>query len=143
MRFPRNARILRSQLDVAPFAAVFFLLTIFMVLGALVPTAGLPLRLPEADGLSGLDKPSVSVAIDAGGRYFFNHQMLTETELRLRLREEIQRSPEVTLNVLADQSVPYGRFVRLTLLAREAGFRDAHLATLSRPINRSARTVPQ
>ena len=28
MRFPRNARILRSQLDLAPFAIVFFLLVI-------------------------------------------------------------------------------------------------------------------
>ena len=141
MRFPRNARILRSQLDVAPFAAVFFLLTIFMVLGALVPTPGLPLRLPEADGLSGLDKPSVAVAVDAAGRYFFANKMVGEAELRSRLREAIQRSPDLSLIVMADQAVPYGRFVRLTLLAREAGFRDAHLATLPRPINRAARTV--
>ena len=52
MRFPRNARILRSQLDLAPFAIVFFLLVIFMMLGTLVYTPGarLELQLPQANG---------------------------------------------------------------------------------------------
>ena len=40
MKFPRNARIFRGQLDAAPFAAVFFLLVIFMMLGSLVYTPG-------------------------------------------------------------------------------------------------------
>ena len=35
MKFPRNAKILRSHFDVAPFAAMFFLLLIF-----LMPLAG-------------------------------------------------------------------------------------------------------
>ena len=33
MKFPRNARIFRGQLDAAPFAAVFFLLVIFLMAG--------------------------------------------------------------------------------------------------------------
>ena len=32
MKFPRNARLLRSPFDVAPFVAVFFLLLIFLML---------------------------------------------------------------------------------------------------------------
>ena len=37
MKFPRNAKIIRSHFDAAPFAAVFFLLVIFLMLGALIP----------------------------------------------------------------------------------------------------------
>ena len=33
MKLPRNTRLLRNPLDVAPFAAVFFLLVIFLLLG--------------------------------------------------------------------------------------------------------------
>jgi hypothetical protein len=40
MKFPRNARIFRGQLDAAPFAAVLFLLVIFLMLGSLVYTTG-------------------------------------------------------------------------------------------------------
>ena len=45
MKFPRNAKILRSPFEVAPFAAVFFLLVIFLLLGALLPDAGIACRL--------------------------------------------------------------------------------------------------
>ena len=36
MKFRRNARVSRTQLDAAPFAAVFFLLVIFLMLGSLM-----------------------------------------------------------------------------------------------------------
>ncbi len=70
MKFPRNARFLRSTFDVAPFAVVFFLLVIFLMLAALLPTPGLSLRLPVASDLPGTDKPTVAVAIDAAGACF-------------------------------------------------------------------------
>ena len=75
MKFPRNARLLRSTFDVAPFAVVFFLLVIFLALAALLPTPGLSLRLPVTDDapghdLPGTDQPSVAVALDADGRLF-------------------------------------------------------------------------
>ena len=45
MKFPRSAKILRSQFDVAPFAAVFFTLLIFLLLAALLPVPGLRMSL--------------------------------------------------------------------------------------------------
>jgi biopolymer transport protein ExbD len=136
MKFPRNARISRSQLDVAPFAAVFFLLVIFMMLGSLVYTPGarLELRLPQANGLSGTDKPTVSVAIDADGRLYYDNQWTEEAALSKRLRAVVQKSAEpLTLVVQADSSVPYGTCLHLALLARDAGISEAILATLPRP----------
>jgi biopolymer transport protein ExbD len=135
MRFPRNARILRSQLDAAPFAAVFFLLVIFMMLGSLVYTPGarLQLQLPHADGWAGTDKPTVSVAVDGDGRLYYENQLIEENDLRGRLREAARKSPEpLTLIVQADKSVSYERFLRLAVLARDAGMFDAVLATLPR-----------
>ena len=63
MRLPRNHKIFRGQLDVAPFAAVFFLLVIFLVFhSGLVLTPGVSLNLPKADGLPGLTNQAVVVA---------------------------------------------------------------------------------
>ena len=135
MKFPRNARIFRGQLDAAPFAAVFFLLVIFMMLGSLVYTPGarLQLQLPRADGLPGTDKPTVSVAVDGDGRLYYENQWIEESELRDRLREAAKKSPEpLTLVVQADKSVSYETCLRLALLAREAGISEALLATLPR-----------
>ena len=136
MKFPRNSRLLRGPFDLAPFAAVLFLLVIFLMLGALAPISGLPLRLPAADNLPGTDKPTVTVAVDANGRFYFANQIVTEAQLKSALTNAVQKSREpLTLVIHADKSVTYDQLVRLTLLARDAGIRDVLLATLPRVIS--------
>jgi len=142
MKFPRNATLLRSQLDAAPIAAVFFLLVMFLMLASLVYTPGarLELQLPRADGLPGTDKPCVSVAIDADGRLYYQNQWIEESELRRQLEAAVQKSPEpLTLVVQADKAVSYERCLRLALLGRDAGISEALLATLPRPYDTPSR----
>lgn len=136
MKFPRNARIFRGRLDAAPLASVLFLLVIFLLLTTLVYTPGIRLQLPQADGLPGIEGPSVSVAIDATGRLYFRNQIVDETQLREHLQQAAKDSPEpLAMVVQADRSVPYEQLVRLTVLARDAGIREALLETLPRPMD--------
>jgi len=135
MKFPRNARIFRGQLDAAPFATVFFLLVIFMMLGSLVYTPGVHIRLPVADNLTGTDSPTVKVAIDANGRLYFENQVIEEAQLRNELRKAANASSEpLTLVIQADQAASQEMLVRLSLLARDAGITNGLLATLPRPL---------
>jgi biopolymer transport protein ExbD len=135
MKFPRNARIFRGSLDMAPFASVFFLLILFIALGSLVYTPGVkvPVRLPYADGLAGIEGPSISVAVDINGQFYFENQRIGETEFSNRLRQVARKSPQpLTLVVQADKQVTYETLVHLKLLADDAGIRDMLLATLPR-----------
>ncbi len=135
MKFPRNARIFRGELDAAPLATVFFLLVLFLLLGTLVYTPGVALRLPVADNLPGTDKRTVAVAIDANGRLYFQDRLIEENQLRSNLAQAAKESAEpLALVVQADKAVSYERLVRLTLLARDAGITEAWLATLSPPL---------
>jgi len=131
MKFPRNAKILRSHFDVAPFAAVLFILMIFMLLGALIPTAGIPLRVPEADNLPGPEGPTVAMAVDANTNYYYGNQIVSErilaTELRVATNEN--HGP-VPLIIHADKTVNYDTIVHLSLLARRYGITNLWLATL-------------
>jgi biopolymer transport protein ExbD len=136
MKFPRNAKILRSHFDVAPFAAVFFLLLILLMLGALIPIAGLPmhpLQPPEADNLPGPDKPAVAMAVDADGNLYYGNQIVSEQVLRtdLRFATNTARAP-LTLIIHADKAVSYDTLAHLTLLARGFGITNVWLATLPR-----------
>src|SRR5271170_7734671 len=135
MKFPRNEKILRSPFEIAPFAAVFFLLVIFLMLSALLPTAGLQVQLqpPSANDLPGIDKPSVAMAIDSNGNLYFKNQIVTEAQLQSGLSavEKSSRAP-LTLVIHADKSVSYDQLLHLTLLARGAGITNALLATLPR-----------
>jgi biopolymer transport protein ExbD len=134
MKFPRNARIFRGQLDAAPFAAVFFLLVIFLMLASLMYTPGVRLQLPVADDLPGTDKPTVAVAIDSGGRYYYENQLVQEKQLSNLLRQAALASPQpLTLIVKADRAVSTEMLVHLSMVARSAGITNGLLATLSRP----------
>ena len=126
MKFPRHAHILRSQLDAAPLASVFFLLVIFVMLGTHVYVPGVQVRLPTANDLPGTDRPTVTVTLDAGHRLYFKDRLITEADLQLRLREAVKDSPEpLTLVVQADEAVTHENLVRLDLLARDAGIYTA------------------
>ena len=141
MKFPRNTRLLRNPFDVAPFAAVFFLLVMFLVVAALLPTPGIPLQLPVVSGVPGADlpgtnKPSVAVAVDASGRLYYANQIVSEVQLKSNLSAVAKKSREpLTLVIHADKTVTYEQLVRLTLLARDAKITNAMLATLPRVVN--------
>jgi|SRR5665213_698690 len=140
MKFPRNAKILRSHFDMAPFAAVFFLLVIFLLLGALIPTAGIPLRPPVAGQLPGIDQPTIAMAVDNQERLYFENQIVSEPVLKTSLAAAATNAREpLTLVIQADQAVSYEMLAHLTLLARDCGITNALLATLPRVESPSAR----
>jgi biopolymer transport protein ExbD len=134
MKFPRNARIFRGQLDAAPFASVFFLLVIFVLLGSLLYAPGIQVKLPSSENLrlAGTDQPTVSVAVTTNAMYFDN-QLISETDLSNRLYAATQKiSQPLTLVVQADQDVTEAKLIHLTVLAHQAGIHDLLLATLPR-----------
>lgn len=140
MKFPRNEKILRGPFEIAPFAAVFFLLVIFLMLSTLLPTPGVPLQLPVATDLPGIDKPSVAVAVDSAGRIFFKNQMVNEMELKSGLGDAVKNSREpLALVIHADKAVTYDQLLRLTLLARDTGITNVLLATFPRVADIPAR----
>ena len=133
MKFPRNAKILRSPFDIAPFAAVFFLLVIFVMLGGQMPVPGIPLDPPAVANLPGVDKPVIAVAVDSQGTLYYKNKMITEPELTNSLAAARAAAPEPpTLVIHADKQVTYWTLTHLVGLARTAGITNKLLATLPR-----------
>jgi biopolymer transport protein ExbD len=126
MRFPHNTKIFRGQLDAAPFVGVFFLLVIFLLLNSgLVLTPGVPIHLPEGANLPGLEKASLTVAIDQSGSFYFNNQLCDEARLKERLQAAVeQRREPVVLLLKMDKGARVDALVRLSLLARSLGIRE-------------------
>jgi biopolymer transport protein ExbD len=143
VKFPRNAKIFRGQLDAAPFVGVFFLLTIFLLLNTtLVFTPGVRIRLPETSGrpLSGVENPTVVVSIDLSGQLYFENQVIQEKELSRRLREKAAMCNDLVLVIDADKAVELGTFFRLSKLAGDAGLKEVLVA--GRPGVRKTPFVP-
>ena len=133
MKFPRNAKILRSPFEMAPFAAVFFLLVIFLLLAALLPVQGLRVQLqpPVAGDLPGIDKPTVAMAVDSSGRFYYANKIVSEAQLNSSLSNAVKNSREpLTLIIHADKTVTEDQLIHLALLASTNGIQSALLATL-------------
>ena len=140
MKFPRNARIFRGQLDASPFVGVLFLVAIFLLLNSsLVFVPGVAIKLPEAADLPGVTGPTVTVAVDTNRQFYFRNQIIREKELQVELRKAALETKEpLTLMLLADKTVPWETMVQLAKLARAAGLKEAILVT--RPPLAPART---
>src|SRR5881397_4001366 len=130
MRFPRNTKVFRGQLDAAPYAGIFFLLAMFLLLNSsFVFTPGIPIELPEAVDLAGTANPTVAVAVDDNGHIYFENQVTDEDALRQALRKTTALTPNVTLVIQADKKATVDMLYRLMLVARDAGIKRALQAT--------------
>ena len=143
MRFPRNTKIFRGQLDAAPFAGVFFLLVIFLLLhSAMVFTPGVPIQLPEALNLPGVASPALVVAVDENGQFYFENQVIGQQQLKEKLRSAVSEARQpLTLVVRADKKVHIDELMPLWLLARAAGIKEIVQAT--RPLVVPSPTAPK
>jgi biopolymer transport protein ExbD len=131
MRFPHNLKIFRGQFDAAPFAGVFFLLVIFLLLhSSLIFIPGVPIRLPETAPLPGVDRPTLVVAVDKDGQFYFESQVCSEDLLKEKLQAaQAGATTPLTLVVQADKSVRSEVLVRLGMLARSVKIQEMMLAT--------------
>ena len=131
MKFPRRTRLLRNPFDATAYAAVFFLMVIFVSLGSRLYTPGVKINLPTAANQPGTDKPSITVAMDEHGRYYFQNRMVEAAALKNSFTEAAKQSPEpLTLVILMDKAVQFEDLLQLQLLARDAGISEALVATL-------------
>ena len=135
MKLPRNAKIFRGQLDMAPFMGVFLLLLLFVLFQqniSFVP--GVRVQLPEAVALSGIQGPTIGLVMDTQGQVYFDNQLIKTNELRGRLESAVTRAGQpVTLIVRADRKVSLGAWTELNVVARAAGVREVLLAVQPGP----------
>jgi biopolymer transport protein ExbD len=143
MKFQRNARMFRGQLDAAPYLGVLFLLVIFLLLNSsFVFQPGIKSRividLPAAGTWSGVANPTVAVAVDRIGRLFYENRQVGTNELFAELTKAVQRHrsnhEDLTLVVQADKQVEYRVIVELAQLARASGVRDLLQGTRPPPM---------
>ena len=88
MKFPRNAKVFRGQLDVAAFAGVFFALCLMLVFSTLlVHSPGVEIQLPEVldARVQGVEPPVINVAVDAQGTIYFESQIIERASFKNRL----------------------------------------------------------
>src|SRR3569832_2023523 len=100
MKYPRNAKIFRGQLEAAPVACVFFVLLIMVLFhSSLVYTPGLPAELVQLNELRSSRSGKKELVIGADQSFIYENSKYKEQEFYQRLREQSRkgRAPKALL----------------------------------------------
>lgn len=84
-------------------------------------TSSVPIVLPQADAVIGTPNPTVTVAVNLGGQFFYENRVISPADLQKRLSELVSKTVQpLTLLVIADESVEHRVLVQLAEIAKAA-----------------------
>jgi len=111
-----------AEINMIPLVDVMLVLLVIFIVTAPLLTHAVKLDLPKAASQPNLTRPEhVQVAIDAGGRVYWNGEALDRSGWRSRMDAAAGQSPQPELHIRADGAVPYRAVAQLTADAARAG----------------------
>ncbi len=123
-----------SEINVTPLVDVMLvLLTIFMITAPFL-LQSVQVKLPETSPVAAL-KPAQAlvVSVQPDGRAFLGKDAIELPALESRLKAEITRAPELTVQLRADAGVPYGRITEVMAAVSRAGVAKLTFITAHAP----------
>ncbi len=124
-----------SEINITPLTDIFLvLLIIFMVTSSVITQqpeaagaggteAGLEVVLPQGGAAAdvAVSRKDLAVAVLADGRFVVNGTVVSESELRVALKEARAANPNTMVVVQADEGVPHGKVVQVMEAAKLEG----------------------
>jgi biopolymer transport protein ExbD len=94
-------------------------------LAGVLAAAGSPVKVTlTKDGGSSKQPSSLKIVVTRDGGYVLDDRVLKEKALTKALEEKHRQSPDVTIQISADNKAPYRAIVRLMDVAKVVGFRN-------------------
>jgi biopolymer transport protein TolR len=111
-----------SGINVTPLVdIVLVLLIIFMVTANFIVRETIEVDLPKAAHGGETVQGLVNLVVDKDGKTFFDGAEVTEEDLLGRVAQAVAQDPETRAVISADQSLSYGRVMRLIDLVKGKG----------------------
>ena len=123
-----------SEINVTPLVDVMLvLLTIFMITAPFL-LQSVKVKLPETSPVATL-KPAQAlvVSVQPDGKAFLGKEAIELPALESRLKAEITKAPELTVQLRADAGVPYGRITEVMAAVSRAGVAQLTFITAHAP----------
>ena len=122
-----------SQINVTPLVDVMLVLLVIFMVTAPIIQQGVQVNLPQvtSNAISGSEEPLV-VTIAKNGKIYLNDNVVSLSELGVKLRaiKKLQAQKQVALR--ADQDVPYGAVMKAIAEIKNAGIEK--LGMVTRPL---------
>lgn len=120
-----------SEINVTPLVDVMLVLLVIFIVTAPLLTHAVRIDLPQAAAQPSPRKPDiVTLAIDNGGRLYWNREALTLAELRERLAQAAAQQPQPDIHLHADRETRYQQLAELMAAVQNAGLRKLGFITI-------------
>ena len=120
----RHQNAAMADINVTPMVDVMLVLLVIFILAAPVFTQALQLELPQAHVYAAaVPGDTVTVALDADGRLFWNNQAVTSLMLEARLAQAARQATQPQLQLRIDKHTPYEAVAQLMAAAQSHGLR--------------------
>jgi biopolymer transport protein ExbD len=97
-----------GEINVTPLVDVMLVLLIVFIVTAPLFTHSIKIDLPRAQTQVTQEKPeTITLAIDAQGRFFWNNQPLDRAQLSNHLNDAAAKQPQPELHIRADKETRY------------------------------------
>ncbi|AEI62858.1 ExbD/TolR family protein [Corallococcus macrosporus] len=111
-----------TGINVTPLVdVVLVLLIIFMVTANFIVRETVEVDLPRAANGGETVQGLVNVVLDKEGKLFFDGAEMTEQQLEAKVAEAVAKDKDTRAIISADQSIPYGRVMRLIDVVKGQG----------------------
>lgn len=111
-----------ADINVTPMVDVMLVLLVIFIITAPLFTHAIKLDLPNAASQAAPEKPeTITLAINAEGKLFWNNAPVTQDELATRFSTASQKKPQPELHLRADKSTRYETIAQVMASAQGNG----------------------
>lgn len=126
-----------AEINVTPMVDVMLVLLVIFIITAPLFTHAVKLELPTASSAPAPEKPeSITLAINAEGKLFWNNTAVTMDELGARFTTAAQKSPQPELQLRADKSTRYEVIAQVMSSAQTNGMTKIGFVTNPKDVSR-------
>lgn len=127
-----SEQAMMSDINVTPMVDVMLvLLIVFMVTAPLLMQA-VPVKLPQTSASAPITSAKqVQLSIDSAGKIYLDTQAVEREQLKTKLQALRKRDPELNVQLMADERIPYGQVAKVMGIVQQAGIAKLSFVTVS------------
>jgi biopolymer transport protein ExbD len=120
----------QPEIQIAPLIDMMFILLIFLlVTTTFVRETGIDVQRPQAATAAELDRSAIMIGIGPGGEVHFEGRRIDLISLRTLIEQQLTRSPESGVVLIADKQTPTEALVRVMDEAQMGGAKRIAIAS--------------
>lgn len=118
-----------AEINTTPLVDVMLVLLVIFLVTAPMLNNAVKLNLPSETAAEITEQKPVTISLDANGKYYFNDQQISESELDQKLHQIAKDNIKQAIHIRADVEVNYGKVSHILATLQRQGFSNVGFVT--------------